>query len=67
MTWEAPALAAAMKKGKNKPQQWTADQEAPPLEPESIRQEGGREVKVYPRRYADGYEAQKNVKPKNLM
>jgi hypothetical protein len=56
-----------MKKGKKKPQQWASDQEAPPLEPESIRQEGGREVKVYPRRYADGYEAQKNVKPKNLM
>jgi hypothetical protein len=56
-----------MGKGKKKPQQWTADQEALPLEPDSIRQEGGREVKVYPRRYADGYEAQKNVRPKSLI
>jgi hypothetical protein len=56
-----------MKKSKNKPQQWTEDQESLPLEPESIRQEGGREVKVYPRRYADGYEGQKNVRPKSLI
>jgi hypothetical protein len=35
--------------------------------PESVRQEAGREVKVYPKRYADGYEAQKNVRPKREM
>jgi hypothetical protein len=64
---EAPALAAAMKKGKNNPWWWAADEEALPLKPETIRQEGGREVKVYPRRYADGYEGQKNVRPKSLM
>jgi hypothetical protein len=56
-----------MKKGKKPPWWWAADQEPPAPEPELVRQEDGREVKVYPRRYADGYEAQKNVRPKNLM
>lgn len=43
-----------------------AEKPVPPV-PESVRQEDGREIKVYPKRYADGYQAQKNVKPKNLM
>jgi hypothetical protein len=38
---------------------------APPA-PESVRQEDGREVKVYPKRYADGYQPEKNVRPKKL-
>ena len=44
------------------------DEEKPvPPVPESVRQENGREVKVYPARYCDGYRAQPNVKPKNSM
>jgi hypothetical protein len=42
-------------------------EEKPVPVPESVRQEDGREVKVYPKRYADGYQAQKNVKPKRLI
>jgi hypothetical protein len=38
-----------------------------PPAPESVRQEGGREVKVYPKRYADGYQAQQNVRPKGTI
>jgi hypothetical protein len=43
-----------------------AEKPVPPV-PESVRQEDRREVKVSPKRYADGYQAQKNVKPKSLM
>jgi hypothetical protein len=32
--------------------------------PESVLQEDGREVKVYPRRYCDGWVPQPNVRPK---
>jgi len=41
--------------------------EKPVPVPESVRQEDGREVKVYPKHYADGYQPVKNVRSKNLM
>ena len=45
---------------------WLPEEKPVPV-PESIRQEDGREVKVYPKRYADGYQAQQNVRPKGTV
>ena len=52
-------------KGRSR-RRFSAEKPVPPV-PESVRQEDGREVKIYPPRYADGYQAQKNVRPKGQM
>jgi hypothetical protein len=52
-------------KGRSR-RRFDAEKLVPPA-PESVRREAGREVKVYPKRYADGYQPEKNVRPKNLM
>jgi hypothetical protein len=52
-------------KGRSR-RRFDAEKPVPPA-PEAVRQEDGREVKVYLRRYADGYQPEKNVRPKNLM
>jgi hypothetical protein len=54
-------------KRKPKGKSWGLSPERPAPAPEAVRQENGREVKVYPKRYADGYRAQHNVRPKETM
>jgi hypothetical protein len=52
-------------KGRSR-RRFDAEKPVPPA-PESVRQEEGCEVKIYSKRYADGYQAQKNVRPKSQM
>ena len=53
-----------MRRRKRESHDWP---EKPVPVPESVRQEDGREVKVYPKRYCDGSATQPNVRPKGTM